>query len=154
MPLITQNWAGAGVFPQAGPALPGPLIADARAQVSNAIGTLQVSDIFGNLGSTSVTNIYGWRIDRQNAPAGYVNLCVQKNGVGAPSTVASVFVPITFNIAPGPNGLTAQPFAARISELMRAVRRGLEESFATYQIIGNPPAAQITRKEVTGNFSA
>ena len=154
MALQTQNWnPGVGVaaaFPNAGPALPA-LPGNAQAQVSNAIG--QLNDLFGGPGPTNVVDVFGWRIDRQNAPAGFVNLSVQRNGVGAPSTVASVFVPVGLNIAPGPGGPLAQPFAARIRELERAVRRGLEESFATWVAAPGAPA-QITRREVVGAFSA
>ncbi len=151
MALQTQNWAPGGVV-SVGPALPA-LPAHAQAEVSNAIGLLNTNDFFGAPGPTGVANVYGWRIDRQNAPPGFVNLSVQRNGVGAPSTVASVFVPVGLNIAPGPGGLMAQPFVARISELQRAVRRGLEESFATWLALPGP-AAQITRREVAGTFSA
>ncbi len=154
MPLLTQNWNPApGVavaFPNVGPALPA-LPANAQAEVSNAIGQLTAVHFFGAVGPTNVVNVFNWRIDRQNAPAGFVNLSVQRNGAGAPSTVASVFVPVALNIAPGPGGPFAQPHAARISELERAVRRGLEESFATW--VAGPPA-QITRREVVGAFSA
>jgi hypothetical protein len=155
MPLMTQDKLDAFGNPETGPALPAPLPANAHAEVSNAIGQLQSNHIFGAPGPTNVVNVFGWRIDRQNAPGGFTNLSVQRNGVPAPSTVASVFVPAALNIGPGPGGPAAQPFAARIHELLRAVRRGLEESFATYAVVAPPAAAaQITRKEVTGNFSA
>lgn len=154
MALLTQNWAGSTAHPQRGPALPA-LPGGAAAQVSNAIGQLQSNSIFGTPGPTNVTNVFNWRIDRQNAPAGYVNVSVQRNGAGAPSTVASVFVPTSLNIAPGPGGPTAQPFAARVAELLRAVRRGLEESFASHNNPGGPGAvATVMRREVTGGFSS
>ena len=156
MPLNTQNWVGAVGHPQQGPSLP-ELPAGAAAEVTTPIGQLQTKQIFCAPGATNVANVFNWRIDRQNAPAGFVNISVQQNGVGAPSTVASVFVPTALNIAPGPGGPTANPFAARMKELARAVRRGLEESFATHAAVGAPPmpaAAVITRKEVTGAFSA
>jgi hypothetical protein len=138
MPLQTQAWVGAVGHPQVGLALPAPLPAGAAAEVSNAIGQLATNNFFGAPGPTNVTNVFNWWIDRQTAPTGYVNISVQRNGVGAPSTVASVFVPAALNIAPGPGGPAAQPFAARIKELERAVRRGLEESFASYAV--GPPA--------------
>ena len=34
-----------------------------------------------------------WRLDRQNPPSGFVNLQIQKNGVGNPSSVCGVLVP-------------------------------------------------------------
>jgi hypothetical protein len=161
MALQTRNWAPVGgvaaAFPNVGPALPA-LPVNAADDVSNVIGQLNVGHFFGALGNTGVDDAQrGWRIDRQNAPAGFVNLSVQRNGVGSPSTVASVFVPVSLNIAPGAGGPMAQPFAARISELERAVRRGLEESFQTWNAVPGPggaAAAQITRREVAGTFSA
>ena len=72
--------------------------------------------------------------------------------MGAPSAVASVFVPTALNIAPGPGGLAAQPFAAQMNEPLRAARRGLEESFASYAVAaGN--TATIDRRQVAGAFS-
>ncbi|MEJ0004726.1 MAG: hypothetical protein WDN30_16455 [Pararobbsia sp.] len=113
----------------------------------------QLTALFGGIGTTNVANVFNWRIDRQNAPAGFVNLSVQRNGVGAPSTVASVFVPTALNIAPGPGGPAAQPHAARMSELLGAVRHGLEQSFAS--LAPNPGGGNvITRFEVFGTFSA
>lgn len=154
MALTTQNWAGTAAHPQQGPALC-PLPRNAGPEVSNAVGRLDSTHIFGQPGATNVTNIFNWRIDRQNAPAGFVNVSVQRNGVGAPSTVASVFVPTNLNIAPGQGGAAEQPHAARIHELLRAVRRGLEESFATHMVVdGKPPTATIVRRQVTGSFSA
>lgn len=153
MALQTQNWNPAvgiaAAHPSVGPAL-AALHAGAQAEVSNAIG--QLTAIFGGLGPTNVVNVHGWRIDRQNAPTGFVNLSVQRNGVvGAPSTVASVFVPVALNVGPGPGGPLVQPHPARMSELERSVRRGLEESFASW--VAGPPAV-ITRREVFGTYSA
>lgn len=149
MPLVTVNWSGQE---QTGSALPpDKLPANARAEVSNAIGQLQVDDIFGEQGPTGVQDVYGWRIDRQNSPGDYVNLSVQRNRERAPSTVATVFVPGALNIAPPQGGPFAPSFALRIAELLRAVRRGLEESFATYVVV--PDGAQITRRRVDGKFS-
>jgi hypothetical protein len=123
--------------------------------------------MFGAVGGIpGLGNIFGWRVDRQNAPGGFVNISVQRNGVGAPSTVASVMVPGNLNIAPPGAHLGAAAtvqYNARIRELVRAVRRGLEESFATYALpAGAPPmmggapnqARTISRFEVHGNFSA
>lgn len=153
MPLGVVDRVDAGGGVSTGPALPN-LPANAGQQISNAIGQLQTNDMFGAPGPTGVQNVFGWRIDRQNAPGNFVNLSVQRNGVvGAPSTVASVFVPVALHKGPGPGGPAAEPFHAQMSELIRNVRRGLEESFATY---GPTPhgGAIITRKQVTGEFSA
>jgi len=155
MALQTQNWnVVAGGLPPTGPAWPAFTAATHTTEIQNAIGSATSIDFFGQPGPTSVVNVHGWRIDRQNAPAGYSNVSVQRNGAPAPSTVASVFVPDNLNIAPGPGGPTAQPFAARIAELERAVRRGLEESLATWVAAAPGQPAHITRKMVTGTFSA
>ncbi len=164
MPLMTQQWAGG-----AGPALPANLmVANAGAQISNAIGMITAANMFGAVGGIpALQNIFNWRVDRQNAPGGFVNISVQRNGVPAPSTVASVFVPGTYTI--GRSGPPARAGGAQRStrpvagELERAVRHGLEQSFATYGLpLGAPPmmAGQpnnnrsISRFEVTGTFSS
>jgi hypothetical protein len=158
MALQTRDWTPGGVapaVPNVGPALL-VLPPNATADVSYAIGQINVTGFFGGP-TTGVVNVNGWRIDRQNATGGFVNLSVQRNGVPTPSTVATVFVPARLNIAPSADGLMAQPHAARIKELERAVRRGLEESFATWVLVtvpGQGTAAQIMRREVAGTFSA
>lgn len=153
MPLQTQNWNNPAGAPPTGPAWPtNPNVH--LTEIQNAIGAATAVDFFGALGPTSVVNVHGWRIDRQNAPAGFTNVSVQRNGVPAPSTVATVFVPANLNIAPGPGGPAAQPFAARVAELERAVRRGLEESLATWVAAVPGQPAHITRRVVTGAFSA
>lgn len=159
MPLSTRVWAGdPRANPpviQTGPAYTGAIVA---AQVSNAIGQLDAVQIFGAPGPTNVVNVFNWRIDRQNAGPNFVNLSVQRNNVDAPSTVASVFVPTNLNIAPpGPaaGAGAAAAHAARIAELLRNVRRGLEESLATrVAAAGGAPGMVINRAEVTGAYSA
>ena len=153
MSLQSQVFAPVAGFPTAGPALPA-LPANAAAGVSNAIGRLDAHDFFGAPGATGVVNEHGWRVDRQNAPAGFTNLSVQLNGVGAPSTVATVLVPTALNIAPDLGGPAAQPFAARIAELQRVVRNALEQSFASWVAPAPGAPAHITRFVVSGTFSA
>ena len=148
MPLIVAPVPPPGAT---GPALPAPLPAQAAAQVSNAIGQVDAGNMFGAPGNI-VANVFGWRIDRQpGAPAGFVNLSVQRNGVGAPSTIASVFVPGVLNVAPVANADVNQ---ARRSELERVVRRGLEMSFASHAPGAALGAFVITRFQVGGNYSA
>lgn len=145
-----------------GPALPGNLLGAAAPQeVSNAIGRLNAGNLFGGVGGIAgLQDIFGWRVDRQNAPGGFVNISVQRNGEDAPSTVASVFVPVALNIArPGVNATAGEQAAyrARLRELERAVRRGLEMSFASMATPaggGQPNARVISRYEVHGAFSA
>ena len=159
MPLNTRVWAGPAPAMPPVP-LPGPAYAAAvvAAEISNAIGQLSVVQVFGAPGPTNVINVFNWRIDRQNAPAGFVNLSVQRNGVNAPSTIASVFVPTALNVAPpGPNAGQGAVDAhnARMSELLRNVRRGLEESAASRVAApGGAPGMIINRSEVFGAYSA
>jgi hypothetical protein len=163
MALQTRVWAGG-----AGPALPANLLgANAGTEISNAIGRVTAGNMFGAPGGIpGLGNIYGWRVDRQNAPGGFINVSIQRNGVGAPSTIASVFVPGAYNAAaPGAHlgaGALVQ-YNARNRELERAVRRGLEQSFATYALPAGAPAMlggavnnarAITRFEVHGAFSS
>lgn len=148
MPLNVAAIVGAGAT---GPALPAPLPPNAAAEVSNAIGQVTAGNMFG-LPGTFIPNVFGWRVDRQNAAAGFVNVSVQRNNVGAPSTVASVMVPSALNVAPGRN---AAVNLARQRELERTVRRGLEQSFASHAVGPNPPGGYvITRFQVGGAYSA
>ncbi|HEU4562257.1 MAG TPA: hypothetical protein VFS20_30790 [Longimicrobium sp.] len=145
-----------------GPALPANhMPAHAATEVSNAIGRITAGNMFGPPGGIpGLQHIFGWRVDRQNAPGNTINLSVQRNGIGAPSTVASVFVPTRYNLAPPPPHAdpgAVDAFHARMRELERAVRRGLEESFVSYAAPAAPPHAHarvISRFEVTGDFSA
>jgi hypothetical protein len=163
MALQTRVWAGG-----AGPALPANLLgANAATEISNAIGKITAGNMFGQVGGIpGLGNIFNWRVDRQNAPVGFINVSVQRNGVGAPSTIASVFVPDVYNSAvPGPQlGAAAlAQYNARSRDLERAVRRGLEQSFATYALPAGAPqmlggavnnARTISRFEVHGVFSS
>ena len=60
--------------------------------------------MFGRHPATFIPNVFGWRVDRQNPPPDHVNISVQRNGIGAPSTISSVFVPTALNVAPPPLG--------------------------------------------------
>jgi len=156
MPLTTQQMANVGS------ALPAnQLNADAAQQISNAIGKITAGNMFGQAGTISgLADIHGWRVDRQNAPSGQINISIQRNNVGAPSTVASVFVPVRYNSAPPPPNAgqgERDRFQANMKELERTVRQGLEQSFMTYAAPLPAPTANtriINRFEVTGNFSA
>jgi len=159
---LTAQIRTANAQPDTGPALPvNALPGGAAAEISNAIGQINIGNMFGGVGGVpGLGNIYGWRVDRQNAPSNLINLSVQRNGVGAPSTVASVFVPTAYNVAPpGVNAGAAaqQGYAAAMRELERAVRSGLEQSFASYQApqpAPGPAARIITRFQVGGTFSS
>jgi hypothetical protein len=139
--------AGAGAT---GPALPAPLPPNSAPQIANAVGQVNAGNMFGAPG-TFIPNVFNWRVDRQNAPGGQVNVSVQRNNVGAPSTIASVFVPTALNLAPGPN---AAVNLARTRELERTVRRGLELSLASHAAGAAPGAFVITRFIVNGAYSA
>jgi hypothetical protein len=149
MPFAVNAAMGASTT---GPAWRGPMPATAAQQISNIVGTIKAGDMFGQPKSHIVPDMFGWRVDRQNAPSGEVNISVQRNDVPSPSTVASVFVPGALNVAPAPNPMTAQ---ARKKELERAVRNGLERSFASYAAAPAPPGGfVITRFRVSGSYSA
>ncbi|NES92027.1 MULTISPECIES: hypothetical protein [Okeania] len=49
--------------------------------------------MFGGHLATFIGDVFGWRVDRQNPPANFMNISVQRNGISPPSTVATVFVP-------------------------------------------------------------
>jgi hypothetical protein len=132
--------------------------------ISNAIAQITSGNIFGIPGTIVTVGL--WRVDRQNAPGGgFVNVSVQRNGVGSPSTVATVFVPDAYNLGPpGPHhgAAAALQHTRRMRELERAVRRGLEQSFATYALPPGVPAMlgghpnnsrSISRFEVHGDWS-
>jgi predicted sugar kinase len=94
-------------------------------------------------------------IDQERRENGYSDPCgvvvtVQRNGVGAPSSAAS-----------WRNALVQ--YNARIRELERVVRRGLEQSYQTYALTAGAHAIQggqpnnarsIDRREVFGVFSS
>jgi hypothetical protein len=100
-----------------------------------------------------------WRVDRQAPPPGKINLQIQKNGVGNPSSIACCILPANINCgnihAPGAAGVLAN---ARASELTKAVHGALTRSVGSRR---DDPAAQanqvlkqIQAFEITGNFSA
>lgn len=156
MALQTRVWAGG-----AGPALAANHAnANTAREVANAIGMISRANMFGAVGGIpGLQAVNGWRVDRQNAPGGFINISVQRNGVPAPSTIASVFVPGAYNVAPpGVHATAGEVYAygAKMRELERAVRRGLEASLASYAApvpAALPNARVINRQEVWGNFS-
>jgi hypothetical protein len=157
MPLATEE------VEDTGPALPAnKMNTRAQQEVSYAIGKITAGNMFGKLGTISgLDDINGWRVDRQNAPSDTVNISIQRNGVPSPSTVATVFVPVEYNLSPPRDDADQgdkDRFQARIKELERTVRRGLEESFNTYRAPSSEPPTSnkriINRFKVTGVFSA
>ncbi len=149
MPFTVNAATGASTT---GPAWKGPLPGAAAQQISNIVGTITASVVFGQPKSHIVPDMFGWRVDRQNAPSGEVNISVQRNDVPSPSTIASVFIPGTLNVAPAANPVTSQ---ARNKELERALRKGLEQSFRSYAAAPAPPNSfVITRFRVSGNYSS
>lgn len=153
MAITVTAVGGAGTH---GPAMPGPLATAAPQQVSNAIGQVTAGNMFGALG-TFIADVHGWRVDRQNAAGGMVNVSVQRNNIGPPSTVATVFVPTTFNTPPpaATNPAAVAVYQAQRRELERCVRRGLEQSFASHAAAPTPPNTwRITRFELAGTFAA
>jgi hypothetical protein len=163
MPLSVRAWIGGGEFPQHGPAFP-QLPAAAARDVPFAISRLEHGDLFGKVGGINrlQNERGGWRIDRQNAPSGYINISVQRNGADSPSTVASVFIPDGLNISAPRPGTDQTAYLARVRELQRQARHGLENSFASFLVTATanhrgvviPTTARITRFQVFGNFSS
>ena len=141
-----------------GPAFRGPLSPKQQSAVQYVIGQVDHANMFGGHPATFIPNSDGgWRVDRQNPPEGYVNISVQRNGINPPSTIATVFVPVNLNIDPpladaSENMLHA--YSARMRELDRVTRRGLEQSLASHRERGNRTDWEIIRFEVIGDFSA
>jgi hypothetical protein len=135
------------------PAMPGPIQGQLKTGAQSAIGHINAANIFGPHPATIVPDIQGWRVDRQAPPPNHVNLSVQRNGVGAPSTVATVFVPTRLNIAPPHGGVNDPVYRARIRELERVTRNGLEQSLASHQQVRDH-GWYIYRYQIQGDFSA
>jgi hypothetical protein len=127
-----------------GPSLPRQ---PSRGEVHAAIAALDINDIFNRRG-TIVRDVRGWRIDIQNSSGEYINISVQRNSVGAPSTVASVMVPCLFRPDTSSDKVVTD---ARSKELSRAVKKALIASLDTYN--SRNGKGEITRKEIVGRFS-
>jgi len=101
-----------------------------------------------------------WRVDRQSPPVGMINLQIQKNGVGNPSTIAACLVPNNLN--PGsvnlPPGPVRDKAKARFTELTRAIHDGLRQSVGSRRPSAAAQANQVLSEiqtfKVTGSFSS
>ncbi|MFK7945667.1 MAG: hypothetical protein AB8B85_22540 [Paracoccaceae bacterium] len=118
-----------------------------------AIAEVNAGICFGSLG-TFIHAVRGWRADRQPTPGAYVNIQMQRNGVGSPSTAAGVLVPNVLNSVGSVH--TPDPAArllnkAKFSELTNQIRAALFASAKTHKIVGG--RATISLMELTGDFS-
>ena len=162
MPLSVVDWNRG----ETGPALTGTVVdgdksllhstATIRA-ITNAIARVTHANIFGSPGTVDKGTDIGYRVDRQNSDGTCVNVSIQKNDVGAPSTVASVMVPTRYNLA-FTVGADRTIFDARNQELQRKVRQGLIDSMNTYAVVRTKKGDATTdrtimRKGVAGEFS-
>jgi hypothetical protein len=141
--VATGNWNNAYIGPNTG--------------AGGACKLVNATNYNGGIGTIAQNT--DWRVDRQAPPPGKINLQIQKNGVGNPSSIACALVPDNLqpgNIhAPGATGVRAN---ARASELTKAIHSALTQSVGSRR--DNPAAQQnqilkqIQTYEVTGSFSA
>ena len=136
----TPNWTSAYAHP----------IGDD--ELGNITALLEAPLIFGNPGTIcSTTN---WRIDRQPPAPGSVNLQIQRNNVGPPSTISCVLVPLRYYRAnPNQPGHHNQVrYDSQMAELIRIVRQGLVSSARTHRRTPHR-TFEIAVYEITGEFS-
>jgi hypothetical protein len=89
-----------------------------------------------------------------------INLQIQKNSVGNPSTIAACLVPNNLN--PGsvnlPPGPAKDKAKARFSELTHAIHDGLRQSVGSRRLSANAQANQVLHEiqtfKVQGSFSS
>jgi hypothetical protein len=135
------------------PALPGPPHEGVEDEIARVIARLLAADLFGRPGVFQ-PNILGWRIERWLHDQAWMNLCIRRNWAREPNLAASLFVPLTLNVAPSPNVAITR---ARIRELETITRRGLALSFASLAPPPDPdpdaPEARVIKPfEVVGTY--
>lgn len=116
--------AAGAVMPGASPGHSNQLYADASA----CIHALTYPDVWGPVGL--IVSIGTTRLDLQGYTAtGQANLQVQRNGVGAPSTMSTVLVATTAQAvgAPGPRSTAQQ------TEILRKVKAALFASLDAWE---------------------
>jgi hypothetical protein len=139
MTLLTQEVVDENGVPLRGKAFKLPT---KLRHLEDAIEQLKMTDIFRGIGKTSVKNVHGLHIDRQPSPPDYVNLSVQRNGPLNPSTIATVFVPVKYNVPELQD-------AACMGEFLQAVRHGLVKSYESFSVEDE----EITRFVIIGTLS-
>ncbi|HEY0169392.1 MAG TPA: hypothetical protein VGB75_20315 [Jatrophihabitans sp.] len=121
MPIQKQQ---AGVMPGAFPGGGAAIHADAV----TAINLLSYAGMWGGAGT--LTNTQRARVDLQGyTAAGQMNLQVQVNGVGAPSTMATVLVATTVTavLPPSPRSVPQQ------TEIVRVIKSALFDSLNDFE---------------------
>lgn len=136
MPIVT---AAGGPMPGPFPGAHGAIHGDAVACINSLV--------YGNLwgGAGNLVNRPAARLDLQGyTAAGQMNLQVQVNGVGPPSTVATVLVAntVTAVMPPSPRSVPQQ------TEIVRKIKSALFNSLQAFEV--GPP----TIWTVTGNPSS
>ena len=125
--------------------------------IAAAIASVDSTNCFGSIG-TFVTNVRGWRVDRQPTPGEFVNIQVQRNGVrGRATTVAGVLIPLRLNSAGSkllPHGGRNEVNEAKHSELTRAIRKALLASMKSHKLVPGARNGTMSLYELDGNFSA
>jgi hypothetical protein len=114
---------------------------------------LQGHLIFGDQGTICRTT--NWRIDRQPPPANAVNLQIQRNNVGPPSTMSCVLVPREYqrhNPSRQPDHPDQLRYDRQLAELIRVVRRTLIASAQTHRATGHQ-TFEIGVYRITGTYS-
>ena len=138
------------------PALPG---ANAHHGAHDAISHANAGNYSGGIGTIYTAG--NWRVDRQAPTATHDNIQIQRNGVGAPSSIACLLIPTALSAqvggihAPGEAGLRAR---ARYAELTRAIHAGLNLSLRTRYLRpagpGQPAAWVVHVFVLSGTFSS
>jgi hypothetical protein len=86
-----------------------------------AISLVNAGNYHGPLGN--IGHLGGWRVDREPHPIDAMNLHLQKDGTGRPSTLGCLLVPVIYS------GLLAGPgYEARFGELTTMIQQGLSRS--------------------------
>jgi hypothetical protein len=135
------------------PALPGPPHEGTEDEMARVIARLVATDLFGRPGVFQ-PNILSWRIERWLHDGAWMNLCIRRNWVREPNLAASLYVPLSLNVAPSKNVAITR---ARIRELETITRQGLALSFATLAAPPDPdpeaPGARLIKPfEVLGTY--
>jgi hypothetical protein len=107
-------------------------------------------NFYGGLRTIVTRN--GWRIDRQKCKSTHTNLQIQRNGVGFPSSVACVLVPIRYS-----DELQAVPAGQRREGMSTELGRAINKGFHLSEKSRRPAADggfKIKVYEVLGEYSS
>ena len=121
-------------------------------ELRDIVAQLPITKIFAPEQGT-VIKTEEWRIDRQKPEPGEVsvNLQIQKNGVGRPSTISCVLVPWIYYQPDARGGSTHAQYTARTRELERVVRDALIQSAQTHYQVKDKATIEVL--EICGPYS-